>query len=309
MKVLLVGAGAVGAYFGGRLAQAGAEVSVVVRSHWERIVQNGYQIDSVDGNFCFRPSQVLRSMKEYTDTPDWVIVATKVLPEIDLPVILRGALASKHTAVLLIQNGIGIEEPLLAAFPEHEIYSAVAYIGVTRIDPCHLNHQGVHRLIFGRCDGQPPSEKAAGLAQAWCSVGVEARAVDDIRYFRWKKLLWNTPFNPVSVIGGGLNTRELTDGGEIEALCADIMAEVAAVAAAEGVKLEPELLEETMVYTRSFPPYKTSMLVDFEAGRPMEVEAIVGNVLRRARCHGVETPKLQAIYALLGALNRRNLRG
>ncbi len=309
MKVLLIGAGAVGAYFGGRLAQAGAEVSVVVRSGFDRIVQEGYRIDSVDGDFRFRPFRVFHSAAEYPETPDWVIVATKVLPEVDLPGMLRPVLASKDTAVLLIQNGIGIEDPLCAAFPDHEIYSAVAYIGVTRIEPWHLNHQGVHRLVFGRCDGQPPSPKAAVLAQAWNSVGVEARAVADIRYFRWKKLLWNTPFNPVSVIGGGLNTRELTDGGEIEVLCADVMAEVAAVAAAEGVALEPELLEETMAYTRSFPPYQTSMQVDFEAGRPMEVEPIVGNVLRRARARGVDTPKLQAIYALLGALNRRNLRG
>ena len=308
MNVLLIGAGAVGAYFGGRLAQAGAAVSVVARSYFDRIVQDGYRIDSVDGDFHFRPCRVLHSAAEYPGTPDWVIVATKVLPEIDLPAMLRGAMASKNTAVLLIQNGIGSEDPLLTAFPEHEIYSAVAYIGVTRIDPCHLNHQGVHRLVFGRCDGRPASAKAAALAQAWGAVGVEARAVDDIRYFRWKKLLWNTPFNPVSVIGGGLNTRELTDGGEVEALCAGVMAEVAAVAAAEGVALEPELLEETMAYTRSFPPYKTSMLVDFEAGRPMEVDAIVGNVLRRARARGVDTPKLQALYALLAALDRRNRR-
>lgn len=305
MKVLLLGAGAVGVYFCGRLAQTGAEVSAVAHSGFELIASEGYRIESADGGFRFRPERLLRSAGEYGDEPDWVIVATKALPEIDLPALLRGAPISGKTAILLIQNGIDTERPLLAAFRDCEIYSGVAYIGAARTAPNTVRHHGGSRLLFGRCDGGSCSEKAVRLARTWRSRCVDADATDDIRRLRWKKLLWNTPFNSVSVLGGGLNTREMLDCRDVRTLCVDLMREVSSVAAADGTPLTEREIDETLEYTRDFPPYRTSMLQDFEAGRPLEVDAIVGNVVRLASARGVAVPKLQAVHALLGALDRR----
>ena len=126
--------------------------------------------------------------------------------------------------------------------------------------------------------------------------------MENIAWFRWNKLLWNLPYNPVSVLGGGLDTRRMTDRGAVEALTRALMEEVRLVAAAEGAELPETLVDQNVEFTRNFPPYKTSMLVDFEAGRRMEVEAILGNVYRLAQKHHISVPYMQTCYALLSAI-------
>ena len=126
--------------------------------------------------------------------------------------------------------------------------------------------------------------------------------MENIAWFRWNKLLWNLPYNPVSVLGGGLDTRRMTDRGAVEALTRALMEEVRLVAAAEGAELPETLVDRNVEFTRNFPPYKTSMLVDFEAGRRMEVEAILGNVYRLAQKHHISVPHMQTCYALLSAI-------
>jgi 2-dehydropantoate 2-reductase len=130
---------------------------------------------------------------------------------------------------------------------------------------------------------------------------------DDIALERWKKLLWNLPFNPVSVLGGGLDSKELCDGADIEQLCSTLMDEVISVANACGVPLDRSMAEAQLEYTRNFPAYKTSMLQDFEAGRPLEVDAIIGNVLKLAVSHDIEVPVIRCCAALLYSMNRKNL--
>lgn len=306
VKVLTVGAGAVGAYFTGRLAQAGkAEVSVVVRSDYDAVRQNGFHIQSECGDFDFQPAGVYRTAEEYPDIPDYIILTSKALPQIDEPALLRGAVKSPRTTIVLIQNGIGIEDAVAKAFPENEILSTIAYIGATRIAPGVVRQKGSSELKFGRFGGGD-SEAGRHLAELYQGTSVKASFVDNIAYFRWVKLLWNLPYNPVSVLGGGLDTKEMSDRGPVETLCRELMEEVRLVASACGVELPPELVDQNIEYTRNFPPYKTSMLVDFEAGRQIEVEAILGNVCRLAEQHGLSVPRMQTCYTLLSALDRKH---
>ena len=302
VKILTVGAGAVGAYFTGRLAQAGAEVSVVVRSDYEAVRANGFEILSAAGDFHFQPHGVYRSAEEYPGKADYVFLTSKFFPETDEASMLRGAMGNPGTALVLIQNGIGIEDKLAAAFPDHEILSSIAYIGATRLKPGTVQQKGASELKFGRFGG---GESAAGRRlEALFSetIGVQAAFVENIAWFRWSKLLWNLPYNPVSVLGGGVDTSRMTDRGPLEALTRALMEEVRLVAAAEGVDLPESLVERNVEFTRNFPPYKTSMLVDFEAGRRMEVEAILGNVCRLAEKHRLKVPCMQTCYALLSAV-------
>ncbi len=304
MKVLLIGAGAVGVYFSSRLAQAGAEVSAVVRSDFEHIQRHGYHIASYLGEYDFAPDAIYRSSGDYPFEADWIIVATKVLPGIDLPALVRGAVKSPRTSILLIQNGIDVELPLLEAFPDNPVYHAVAYIGAFRAAPGVIVHKGAGTLAFGRNDGVVTPE-AEALSGMFAKAGVKADAVHDIRFHRWKKLLWNTPYNSVSVLGGSLDTREMSDRGALETLCLEIMKEVVQTAAADGVALSDEIVASNIEFTRNFPPYKTSMLVDYEAGRPLEIDAFVGNVLKIADRHGIEAPRIRVLDTLLRALTRR----
>ncbi len=307
LNVLLIGAGGVGVYFCGRLAQGGgAEVSVVARSEYETAVKNGYQVQSVAGDFAFHPDRVLRSVEDFPGGADYIILATKVLPEVDPVALLRPALErSPKGVIVLIQNGVEIEEPIRAAFPDRELISTIAYVGVSRPSPGLVHHFGSGILRMGVYPAGI-SEAARRLAAAFEAGGiVRCELCGDIRQVRWCKLLWNLAFNPVSVLAGGVDTRQMVEDTELENLCRKLMDEVILVAGACGICLREKEAVDTMEYTRRFPAYRTSMLQDYEAGRPLEVEAILGNPVRLARRYQVEVPRMESCYALLRALNSR----
>lgn len=302
-KILICGAGAVGVYYGGRLAQAGHEVSVVARSDYQAVKEKPYEIKSIAGDFKFSPARVLHDASEYGETADYVFLCAKVLPQVDQSGLIRGALNGNHTPIVLIQNGIEIEKPISDAFPDHELISCIAYIGASR--PAHgkVLHTGAGRLKMGSypCG---ISEKVRELSAMFNAANVPCEMVEEINYHRWLKLMWNLPYNPVSVLGGNLDTREMTSRDEIEDLTLKLMNEVSLLAEACGVKFKPNEIQDNLEFTRNFPPYKTSMLQDFEAGRDLEVEAILGKPLQLAKEHGLHTPFIECCYALLKSRNR-----
>lgn len=305
MRILILGAGSVGLYFGGRLAQSGAEVSVVARSDYETALRSGYDVSSIAGDFHFVPHLVLKNAADYPGVADYVILATKVLPTVDRVALLRPAVRSNDTVIVLIQNGIDIEDEIKTAFPDNELLSTIAYIGASRPAPGKVLHQGNGALQMGVYpQGISPALKR--LADAFAAVKVKCDMMEDIVFTRWNKLLWNLPYNPVSVLAGGANTARMSCGDELEKLCADLMSEVIRVANAAGVALAEPLAEKQREYTRDFPPYKTSMLQDYEAGRALEVEAILGNTLRVAKRYGVEVPRIECCYALLKSVDELN---
>lgn len=297
MDVLVVGAGAVGGYYGGRLAQAGARVSVVARSDYEVVKNGGIHIESPAGNFHFRPHGVFRSAAAFDGFADVILVGLKVLEHIQTADLIRDAVGPK-TAILLIQNGVDIEPPVAEAFPENEILSGLAFICVHRTAPGKVVHQDYGRIVLGRYPAGS-SEKARSLAEMFRRAGVPCEVTEDVITARWQKLVWNAPFNPMSVLCGGANTQDMLGHEETTRLVRAVMEEVCAVAAATGHPLAADVVDRMIVDTRKMTPYKTSMLLDFEAGRPMEVEAIVGNAVRIARRLGVPVPHLETLYALL----------
>jgi 2-dehydropantoate 2-reductase len=303
-KVLIVGAGGVGAYFGGRLAQAGMEVSALCRSNYEQVKENGFEIKSIAGDFSFKPAGVYRSCSEYPDTADYLIVTTKVLPDIDVVKIIKDAI-KPGTMIVLIQNGIEIEQEIAKAFPDNELVSSIAYIGVFQLDGGKIEHQAAGRLKMGVYKGGS-SDKLDMLAASFTKVNVECEIVEDIEFFRWVKLIWNAPYNPVSVLAGGVDTKVISETKALEDLCAKLMEEVCAVAKSRGIHLPDDIIQKNLDYTRNFPPYKTSMLLDFENKRPLEVDAIVGKVVRIANEEKVAVPYLETIYALLTSVDIEN---
>lgn len=304
-KILLVGAGAVGVYFCGRLAQAGCDVTVIARSEYESVKANGYNIESINGDFKWQP-KVIKSAIDYQDEADYIFVTTKVLPEVDVPSMIKDVVTPK-SVIVLIQNGLDIEVDIHKAFPNNEIISSIAYIGVSRAGAGEVRHTGGGTLSCGTYLANSISESATTLNQLYAKAQVSCELVEDIELKRWQKLLWNVPFNTISVVGGGLDTKEMMADENICQLAWNLMCEVQLVARHYGRELPDSILEYNMEYTRNFPPYKTSMLLDYEHGRPLEVEAIVGNVLKRAAQKGLKLPHIESIYALLSALNNKNI--
>ena len=303
VKVLLLGAGALGVFFASKLAKAGAETAVAARSDYEAAKAHGYEVDDRGTVNRFLPSHVIRSAAECPFTPDYIIIASKVLPDADPARLTAGVPLSGSTVIVLIQNGIAIEEPVAALFPKQEILSCIAYLCASRPEPGKVFNTGPGRLEIGSFPAGAPSPAAQRLAQLFIEGGAPCKLMENVQEARWRKLLWNVPFNPISVLAGGADTGRLCDGAELETLCRGLMDEVIDVAACEGIAILPKEADGMMEYTRSLKPYNSSMLQDYLAGRPLEVEAILGNTLRIARKHGAAVPRMEVCYALLKSID------
>lgn len=296
IKVLVVGAGAIGAFYGALLAKQGAQVAVVCRSDYEQVKQHGFNINSKKlGNWKFVPDQVLSCAAEYKGQADYILLCTKVLPELELAELIRPAVCT-NTAIVFIQNGVEIEQPLLSAFPDNELISGLAFICSNRVAPGVISHLAYGRLSLGNLP-ESISEKTRKLCALFEQSGITCFASDQINRMRWQKCIWNAPFNPLSVLSDGLLTRDILQTQED--LVRKIMQEIDCIAAACGYALPEDIVEKNIKDTHLMPPYKTSMLLDYENGRPLETEAILGNAVRAARREKVASPYLEAIYALM----------
>lgn len=296
-SILIVGAGSVGALFGSALARQDAQVSVVCRSDYDVVSRQGYDIVSPTlGNHRFQPHQVLREVAECKTPPDFLILTVKVLEGVDRAALIRPAVGP-GTVIVLIENGVDIEAEIATAFPENEILSGLALVGVGRSAPGQVHHQSMGQLNLGRYPGGP-SAAAERLAALFNGGGIGCKVTEDVVGARWQKAVWNASFNPISITGGAIDSAVILGTPESTALVQRAMEEVCAVAAAAGHPMHPKLIEQLLSATRSIPPYYTSMAQDYQAGRPMEIEAILGNTVRIARKRGVSTPVLETLYAL-----------
>lgn len=295
-KILVVGSGAIGGFYGALLAKQGAEVSVVCRSDFQQVKRHGLEIESHNlGSWTFKPAQVLQQAADYQGSADYIILCTKVLPGLQRADLIRAAV-DNNTAIVFIQNGVEIEQELLDAFPDNEIISGLAFICCNRNKPGRIHHLAYGHLALGNFP-QGISSKTRQLCMLFERAGISCRATQDIATARWQKCVWNAPFNPLSVLSGGLLTADIL--GRHESLVRSIMLEVCAIAAATGHPLPEDIVEKNIASTYAMPPYKTSMLLDFEARRPMETEAILGNAVRAGKRTGVACPCLETLYGLM----------
>lgn len=307
MSVLIVGAGAVGAFVGSALARQGAAVSVVCRSDYEVVKRAGFTITSpLLGDHCFRPAQVYHDVSECEEPPEYLILTVKVLSGVDRAALIRPAVGPR-TVIVLVENGLDIEEEIVQAFPANEVLSGLAFVGVERTQPGRIAHVAAGWLILGRYPrGLSPAAQRLGAMFEAGKVG--CNVTDDVVSARWQKTVWNASFNPLSVLGGILDTATMLGTPEGEALVRELMTEICAVAAAAGSPQNPALIEKMIANTKSMPTHKTSMALDYELGRPMEIEAILGNVVRAARRTGVATPHLDTVYAITKMIEEKTAR-
>ncbi len=301
-RILILGAGAIGAFYGHALAVGGAEVSVVCRSEYDLVKKQGYQIVSQSrGDVNFYPSQVLRTSEEYQGgTPDYLIVTLKITKGINRVALMKNVVGS-NTVIVLIENGVEIEDEIHKAFPNNQIISCLAFIQVSRLAPGVVRHYAYGDLTMGNFPSGV-SESCEKLSTMLAKGGVNAPTTHNVVNARWQKCVWNASFNPVSVLGGPVDTITLLKSPDGEKLIRDLMVEVCKIAAATGNQMPEDLIDKYISATKNAPPYKTSMALDKERGQAMEIEVIVGNTVRAGRRAEIQSPKLEAIYALMQAL-------
>lgn len=299
-KALVIGAGAIGSFYGALLHKVGWQVSVVARSDASLVAEQGYQFESPLGDLSWRPHKVYSDNKN-DEVFDYVLLCTKVLPSLDRAALLKPWVNS-HTTIVLIQNGIEIEAPILKAFPNNPLLSCLAFIAVTRVAPGKIVHKAFGRLKIG---GYPSghSNVAQPLAEAFSAAGVAADVCADIVYERWLKCVWNTSFNPASVLANGADTMQMLEAPGGELFIRTLMAEVVEVAAAAGYALPAGVVDTNIAGTRAMPAYRNSMAIDYLHHRDTETEAILGNVVAVAKQLNVAVPHLETMWALVQIRN------
>jgi 2-dehydropantoate 2-reductase len=298
----VIGSGAVGGYYGGRLALAGHDVRFLVRSEYEAWRTNGLRVFSKDGDFHLREVQCFRDPREMGPA-DWVMCALKATA-IGEAAELIAPCAAPGTRIVALMNGLGNEQRLAERFGAERVFGGMAFVCINRGEPGVIHHLDYGRVSIGHLGDDPAA--CAALAELLRSAGIETVVAPSLRFARWEKLCWNVPFNGLSVAAGGVGTHTILRDPELRAFAEGAMREVVRAgnadleAAGSGARLDEDDVEARMfAQTETMGDYRTSMVIDYVLGRPLESEAILGNPVRRARELGIAAPRMEALYALV----------
>ena len=296
-SILIVGAGAIGSFYGAILKKAGCRVSTVLRSDYEAVKAQGVRITSPLGDLSYRPDQVYREGDLPDEAPDFLIVCVKILPGVDRIQLVAPWIGEK-TCLVLIENGLDIERELADAYPGNPLISCLAFIAVSRAETGVVEHKAYGKLVMGQYP-KGVDDNCQVLSQLFQDGGINIDLTEHVVGERWRKCLWNTPFNPLSVIANGADTRTILDTTGGEELVRAMMREVMDIAAAEGYPMDEALLDKNIAGTRKMPAYKNSMALDYLNDRPIEREAVLGNVVAIAEQHGIAVPHLNTVLVTL----------
>ena len=295
MKYAIIGTGAIGGFYGARLDKAGFEVHFLLHTDYQYVVDHGLTIDSCDGNFTLPSPKVYDSTSNMPQC-DVVIVALKTTQNHLLPSLLP-PLLKPDTIILLIQNGIGVEADVQQLFPSQPIAAGMAFICSAKAGPGHINHQFYGNINIGNYSCHNPQRYNQMLAD-FRAAGIGAADVEYLEA-RWKKAVWNMPFNGMTV---ALNTttNRLLSCESTHRLIYDQMLEVIGAAQALGVKnLDTRFADKMIANTIKMPPYSPSMKLDFDFHRPMEINYLYTRPIAEARAAGFAMPKLEMLEAEL----------
>jgi 2-dehydropantoate 2-reductase len=308
-NVLLFGAGSVGAVYLYLLSKV-ASVTAVCRSNYDIVKEKGFIINSshFGQNINFKPNVV----KTSTDAAgsgrpfDYIVVCSKAIPGTG-PDAIRPAVTPGRTAIVLIQNGVGIEDEYVAAFPESPIVSCVVYLPATQRPAGVIKHGEVERLEIGNYPATSRSDRAKVFTELVRSAGATAELFADVQLKRWFKLLVNASWNPLCALTLSNDADFMESSALATGLAFDIMLEVADIARSYGHFISREEVEYQLGRAKARIPIKAgiepSMLQDVREGRRIEVEAIVGNPARMGKEKGVRCDKLEMLYILAKALD------
>jgi 2-dehydropantoate 2-reductase len=299
MKIAVLGAGSIGLYYGAKLATAGEDVHFLLRSGHDEAVREGIRVHSPDGDLHLHPVNSHRQI-ESMGPCDLVLIALKTTQN-DLLEKLIPPLLGPETMLLTLQNGLGSDEALAVQFGAEHVLGALCFVCLTRSTPAQVDHFGHGTISIGEF-GRPPQPRTERVAEAFRRAGIETRVVENLAAERWKKLVWNIPFNGLSVAEGGVAVDVLLAGhmAEVRAL----MQETIATAAALGHPIRPDFIDFQIERTEKMGAYQPSTLIDFLAGRELEIDSIWGEPLRRARVVGVLVPHLENLHSRLVAIEK-----
>jgi 2-dehydropantoate 2-reductase len=309
-RIGIIGTGAIGGFYGLMLARAGYDVHFLLRSEFSAVSENGLRLDSkVHGLLTLDNVQAYSSAADMPPC-EWLLVGAKTTSNADLAPAITQA-AAPNAKVLLLQNGLDVEEALRPLLPDSlHLLGGLCFICVHRTGPGQIAHEAFGAVNLGYHSGpgygnnlrQSILEHGADLFRA---AGIEATAMENLEQARWQKLVWNIPYNGLSVLLGVGTSGLMADADSAE-LIHEVMNEVVEGAAACGFDLPAGYAERLFNVTRQMPDYRPSMFHDFIEKRPLELEAIYAKPLAAALAEGYDMPKIRALHHALSFMDRRN---
>ena len=302
MRVAVMGAGAVGGYFGARLAASGHDVSFIARGkHLEAMRSDGLKVISLQGDLHIQ--SLFTSEPKDIGPVDLVLLCVKSYSTEEAAKELV-ALVGKDTIILSLQNGVDNPDKIAALWGKSRTLAGVVYIAAEVSTPGTIRHSAGGRIVLGELDGGvSEATKAVQLffsaAQVPCSISTE------ICKIMWGKLVWNAPFCAIACLARA-TAQEIVESGSLRKLAIDCMEEVREAAKCVGIDLEPSVIEDALKLSRGLGDFQPSMLQDLEAGKPLEHEAFNGIIIRLLSQAGKEAPINQIFYAALKFFDKKN---
>ncbi len=292
-RIAIIGSGAVGCYYGGRLAQHGNDVHFLMRSDYEEVKRHGLKIRSPLGDFDLPRVYCHRSTAEIGSC-DLVIIAMKATAN-DVLLELLPPLLYEKTMILTLQNGLGSDDFLARHFGSAHVLGGLCFVCINRIAPGVIHHIAQGQIALGEHSGAPHARTEA-LAVEFRRCGIDCKVEPSLITARWKKLVWNIPFNGLSIAAGGKDTAAILADSVLEQRVRDLMREIIETAGRLGHEIPLSLIDDMIERTRTMSAYKPSSLIDFLAGSEVELDAIWGEPMHQAKAAGIGMPQVERLY-------------
>lgn len=299
VKIAIIGSGAVGLFYGAELQRSGQEVHFLFRGDYETARVKGVTVRKENSEYCLSPVNAHRST-DAIGVCDLVIVALKTTSNAALPELLQ-PLVGRTTILLTMQNGLGSDKLLIEMYPTNPVLGCLCFICLNRTAPALVENYIRGSVTIGP---QRPEFTAEGkeVAALFEAAEIDTRYENSLQVAQWKKLIWNIPFNGLTIALGALPTSVVVGSPSMEIEARALMSEVIAGAEALGLTIDQSYIDFQIARTGPMDDYRPSSMIDFVEGRQVEVEAIWGEPLRQATSAGADLPKLGMLYSLLKLL-------
>ncbi len=276
-RIAIVGAGAVGAWYGCLLQLSGARVSMLARSDYDTVKANGYRLIDADGERQVIPHQIARDPTEI-GVVDLVIITLKTTANDALPKLVA-PLVGPQTLILTLQNGIGNIEEIGRHFTTKQILGGLCFVCINRTSPGKIENYLPGRIVLGEPAGGV-TDRLQTIVNLLQSAGIAASAAPSLDEALWKKLCWNIPFNGLAIAAGGITTDRILSNPSLTQFARALMNEIQAAAALKSIRISNPFLDSQFAVTAKMGAYRPSSLIDHLENRPVEIESIWGTPLR-----------------------------
>ncbi|MEM1353533.1 MAG: 2-dehydropantoate 2-reductase [Planctomycetota bacterium] len=298
----IIGAGALGCYYGSRLEKAGCAVHYLMRSDYPYVSKHGLRVESMHGEVVLNTPSVYDDMAALPPC-DVALVTMKSTSNAALPALLPPALKDDGV-VLVLQNGLGVERQAAGIVGEERVIGGLCFLCSNRIGPGHVRQTRVDRLMLGEFATRGVSPRMRTIGADFERGQVTVSLSEDIGLARWQKLVWNVPYNGLCAVLDA-DTTMIMSNPATASLVVDLMHEVTSAAeAVGGYRIGESFVQKMLDDTAGMDAYQPSMLIDRREGRPMEVEAIHGEPVRSAEAAGYPVPKMRMLYEQLCLVDR-----